>query len=245
MKDSFVCLDCETTGLDPKTDRIIEVACKLFTFEKVTEEYETLVDPQLPIPEESQAIHHISDDMVIGQPTIKEVLPDFLKRIKGRIIVGHGIEYDMKIIAEEAKRHSIPCTILDQPFLDTLRLARLYGECRVNSLEKLREHFNIPEEIAHRAMSDVTVNIEVFKHLSKQFRTTKQMFERLKKPIALRLMPLGKHKGRPFKELPLEYLQWASHQNFDMDLLFSLRSEIKRRRSGTSFAENSSPFAGL
>ena len=51
-----------------------------------------------------------------------------------------------------------------QPFIDTLRMARLYGESPINSLERLRQHFNIAAEGAHRAMSDVIVNIEVFKY---------------------------------------------------------------------------------
>ena len=94
-------------------------------------------------------------------------------------------------------------------------------------------------------MNDVIVNIEVFKHLCRKFKTTEEILKRLEKPIALKLMPLGKHKGRPFREIPVEYLRWAAHQNFDQDLLFSLRSELKKRKQGNLFSQASNPFSDL
>jgi DNA polymerase-3 subunit epsilon len=58
-------------------------------------------------------------------------------------------------------------------------------------------------------------------------------------------MPLGKHKGRLLKEIPLQYLQWASHMDFDQDLLYSLRSEIRRRQKTEDFSKMTNPFSGL
>ncbi|PCI92693.1 DNA polymerase III subunit epsilon, partial [Candidatus Aerophobetes bacterium] len=46
---------------------------------------------------------------------------------------------------------------------------------------------------AHRAMNDVVVNIEVFKNLSTSFNTTKALLDRLKKPIPMKTIPLGKY----------------------------------------------------
>lgn len=241
----FVCLDCESTGLEPKEDRIIEIAAVKFTFDKNLDNFETLVDPECSIPETSQEIHKISQDMILGKPKIASVLPEFLSLIKGHILVGHGIGFDIALIAAEAKRRQIPTDIEKQPFIDTLRLARLYGESPVNSLQHLRQHFNIQPEGAHRAMSDVIVNIEVFKHLSKNFQTVDEMLTRLQKPIRLKLMPLGKHKGRRFEEIPLEYLYWAEKKDFDQDLLYSIRSEIKNRKKGGGFSSSSNPFAEL
>ena len=167
------------------------------------------------------------------------------KFIGRHILVGHGIPFDISFLAQEAKRHDIPCFLGNQQFLDTLRLARLYGESPTNSLEKLREHFNIAAEGAHRAMNDVMVNIEVFKFLTQNYKTTEQLIERLKKPIPLKAMPLGKHKGRPFHEIPVEYLQWAANKDFDQDLLFSIRSELKKRKKGNQFGQAANPFSTL
>ena len=204
-KDTFVCFDCEATGLDPEKDRIIEIATAKFTFDGIIESREDLINPGILIPQHTIEIHHITDDMVQGKPS----------------------------------------NLLKQRHLDTLRLARLYGESPTNSLESLRKHFNIKAEGAHRAMSDVLVNIEVFKHLSRKFKTTEEMLKRLEKPITLKLMPLGKHKGRPFREVPVEYLRWAANQSFDQDLLFSLRSELKKRKTGNQFSQAANPFSEL
>ncbi len=244
-KDVFVCLDCETTGLETDNDRIIEIALVRFNFEEVLETYETLIDPLMPIPEASIAIHHITDSMVKGKPKIQEILPKIFEFIGRSIIVGHGITNDIAFICSAAKQHNVPCKLASHPYLDTLRMARLYGESPINSLEKLRQHFNIPEEGAHRAMNDVVVNIEVFKYLSKSYKTTEQLVNRLKSPIQLRTMPLGKHKGRKFSEIPVEYLRWAVNQNFDQDLMFSLKTELKKRNKGANFSQASNPFSNL
>jgi DNA polymerase III subunit epsilon len=244
-KDIFVCLDCETTGLTPETDHIIEVALVKFNFDQTIDSYETLIDPLLPINPESIAIHHITNEMVKGKPKIQEIIPKVIEFVGKSIIVGHGITNDIAFLCSEAKRHKIPCNLHAQPFIDTLRLARLYGESPINSLEKLRQHFNIAEEGAHRAMSDVIVNIEVFKYLSLRYKTTDELMHRLKSPIMLRAMPLGKHKGRPFSEIPVEYLRWAAHQNFDQDLLFSLKTELKKRKQGSHFSQAANPFSEL
>ena len=73
-KDTFVCLDCETTGLDFVNDQVIEVAVVRFNFDQFIDTFETLIDPMMPIPEASMAIHHINDSMVHGKPKIAEVL---------------------------------------------------------------------------------------------------------------------------------------------------------------------------
>lgn len=244
-KDIFICLDCESTGLLPDKDRIIEIAAARFTFDQILEEFETLIDPECDIPETSQDIHKISKEMIEGKPKIAEILPQVLKMINGHILVGHGIGFDIALIAAEAKRHQIPCQIEQQPYLDTLRLARLYGESPVNSLQQLRQHFNIEPQGAHRAMSDVIVNIEVFKQLARTYRSTEELFQALQKPIRLKTMPLGKHKGRRFDEIPLEYLKWAEKKDFDQDLLYSIRLELRNRKKGGGFEQAGNPFATL
>jgi DNA polymerase-3 subunit epsilon len=244
-QEIFVCVDCESTGLDPAKDRMIEIAVARFTFEQIIQKFETLINPECEIPAVSQEIHKISIEMLHGKPKVAEVLPAALKLIHGHILVGHGIGFDISLIAAEAKRSQIPTQIEQQPFIDTLRLARLYGESPINSLEKLREHFNIAAEGAHRAMNDVIVNIEVFKYLTKSFKTTDQIFKTLEKPIKLKTMPLGKHKGRPFDQIPLDYLLWAERKDFDQDLLFSIRSELRNRKKGGGFEQSISPFANL
>lgn len=244
-QEHFVCIDCETTGLDPKQDKIIEVAAVHFSLDQTFGSCEYLVDPQHPIPDSSIAIHHITQEMVTGKPLISEVLPDILSIIGNRIIVGHGVGFDIEVLALAADQAGIPCTIRKNRSLDTLRMARHYGDSPINSLEQLRRHFNIEQEGAHRAMNDVIVNMGVFKYLARRFQTTKQLFETLSRPIMMKIMPLGPHKGRLLKEVPLSYLLWAANKDFDQDLLFTLRSEINRRKKGNLFSQSTNPFNEL
>lgn len=244
-EETLVCLDCELTGLDPGQDRIIEVAAVRFVGDKILDSFETLVDPECTIPELSIAIHHITQDMVEGKPKMQDILPELLKFIGKSIVVGHGVNFDMEMIALSAERAGIPCTLRQNRFLDTLRMARLYGESPVNSLEYLRQHFNIEQEGAHRAMNDVTVNMEVFKFLAQRYKTTEQLMTLLAKPILLKNIPLGKHKGRALREIPLDYLIRAAKRDYDQDLMYSICHEIKRRRQGNNFLQANNPFADL
>lgn len=244
-KHTFICLDCETTGLDVKKDRIVEIAAIKFTFDDILGEYESLIDPQISIPDDAIKIHHISQEMVHGKPTIDKVLPEVIAFIENHPIIGHSISFDIDMIRESADRLGISHSLQKPLFFDTLRLARLYAQSPTNSLEMLRRHFNIEAEGAHRAMGDVMVNIQVFKHLTKNYKTLEELIRVLSKPIQMKHMPLGKHKGRLVKDMPLQYLLWAANQDFDQDLLYTLRSEINRRKKGSSFAQNANPFAML
>jgi DNA polymerase-3 subunit epsilon len=244
-KEIFVCIDCETTGLDVANDRIIEIAAASFTYDQIHEQFDSLIDPTITIPEESIKIHNITQQMVEGKPTIDKILPDILRIIGDKTIVGHGIDFDVEILARAAERAGIATTIRKNNKIDTLRMARHYGESPTNSLQQLRNHFNIAEEGAHRALNDVIVNIEVFNNLSREFHTVEDLMAMLSRPIALKIMPLGKYKGRPLREIPLDYLQYMAKMDFDQDLLYTIRSEIKRRKGGQSFAQAGNPFAGL
>jgi len=246
LKDlRFVCLDCEMTGLDAVKDRIIEIAACKFTLQENLDSFTTLVKPDCEISPEAFAVHHISADMLIGKPPIEQLLPQILEFIGNHIIVGHGIGHDIALLINAAERAQIPCKLRDHPSFDTLRLARLYGDSPNNSLENLAIHFNVPSVGAHRALADVEMNIQIFKHLVRKFRSTEEIVAILAKPIKMKFMPLGKHKGRLFSEIPIQYLQWAANMDFDQDLLFSIRSELKRRRQGGGFSEGTNPFASL
>lgn len=246
LKDTpFICLDCEFTGLDPDKDRILEVAAVRFKTTEILDQFDSLVDPGCPISPDSFAIHNISEEMVHQKPKMEEILPFLLSFVGREIIIGHGIAYDLTMIEKAALRANIPYTLKHNRCIDTLRLARLYGDSPNNSLESLAAHFNIANPGSHRALNDVIMNLEVFKHLVRKYKTVDQIFEVLSHPIKMKYMPLGKHRGRPFQEIPLQYLQWASHMDFDQDLLFTIRMELKKRKKGGGFGQISNPFSEL
>ncbi|MFN0064633.1 MAG: putative quorum-sensing-regulated virulence factor [Chlamydiales bacterium] len=241
----FVCLDCEFTGLDLEKDRIIEVAAIRFTFSGIIDVFDQMIDPEHPITAEAQAVHNISNEMLKGRPTCKKILPSFFQFIGNDLIVGHAIKGDLDMLEKEAMRASIPFPLQLSNCIDTLRLARHYGDSPNNSLSMLARHFNVPSEKSHRALDDVNMNIEVFKKLVARYKTLEQIEKILARPIEMKYMPLGKHKGRPFSEIPLQYLLWAARMDFDQDLLFSIHKEIKKRKQGGNFAAATNPFSEL
>lgn len=246
LKDqTFVCFDVESTGLDVENDRIIEIAIVKFKGKEILERYETLIYPDISIPEESTAIHKITNEMVEGKPRIFDVIPKVLKMIESEIVVGHHIIYDIEILRHEAERHGIGNRLKQIRYVDTLRLARLFDESESNSLEALRKHFRIPDEGAHRAMNDVLVNIQVFQYLAQPFSTLQELTNRLKKPVQMRQMPLGRYKHVPFKEIPTDYLLYTRKLDFDEDLRYSINQELKKRRQKNNFQSACNPFSDL
>src|ERR1700722_5594997 len=153
-KEIFVCIDCETTGLDLEKDRIIEVAAVRFTMDEILDSFSTLVNPECPISVESLEITKISQEMVADSPKIEEILPKLFKTIDRYPIVGHGVEFDIKMVKKAAERAQINTLFDSSPFVDTLRLARHYGDSPSNSLENLAKHFNIAFDENHRALPD-------------------------------------------------------------------------------------------
>ncbi len=244
-EDTFICIDCEATGLDTDKDRIVEIAIAKFRGSELLQSAEWLVNPECEIPAASIAIHNITQEMVKDAPKEREVIAEVLRIAGNHTIVGHGIAFDIALVVNAAKRCDIHCTLQHNRTIDTLRMARLYGESKTNSLENLRQHFNVVAEGAHRAMSDVIVNIEVFKHLARAYRSTEEIMRRLEKPVLMKIMPLGKYKGRLMKEVPQEFLYWMANKNFDMDLLFSVRTELQKRKKGNLFGQSSNPFSEL
>lgn len=244
-EQTFICLDCEFTGLDPENDRILELAAARFTLSGVIDTIDLLVNPGRAISPESFAIHHISEEMIAEKPPIESVLPAFLSFVGRDTIVGHAIGCDLDMLEKAAQRAGISYSLKGRFPIDTLRLARLYGDSPNNSLQSLAAHFNVSNPGSHRALNDVMMNIEVFKHLIWKYRTIDQIFEALARPIKMKYMPLGKHKGRLFSEVPFQYLQWAAHMDFDQDLLHTIRLEIKKRKKGDNFGQAANPFVDL
>ena len=120
-KDTFVCFDCEATGLDPRKDQIVEIAAVRFTFDGILDSREDLIDPGCLIPQHTIEIHHITDAMVKGKPPIQEVLPDYLKFFEGHVLIGHGIPFDIAIVESSARKFRIPSKLSKLSFMDTLR----------------------------------------------------------------------------------------------------------------------------
>lgn len=77
MKEAYVVLDIETTGLSKHTNKITEIAALRVENFQVVKRFETLVNPQTPIPSFITSLTGISNSMVRDAPIIEEVMPKF------------------------------------------------------------------------------------------------------------------------------------------------------------------------
>ena len=76
--NSYVCLDLETTGLDPKKNKIIEIGAIKVSNGKIVEQLETFVNPGVKLEERIVELTGIKDEQLANAPEIGEVLPKLL-----------------------------------------------------------------------------------------------------------------------------------------------------------------------
>ena len=94
MTDSYVCLDLETTGLDPKKDKIIEIGAVRVRSGEITERMETLVNPGRMLPSRIVELTGICDSQLTDAPDITKVLPELLDFIGEDILLGHSVFFN-------------------------------------------------------------------------------------------------------------------------------------------------------
>jgi DNA polymerase-3 subunit epsilon/ATP-dependent DNA helicase DinG len=162
MKQIYIALDLETTGFDPVTDQVLEIAAVKFQGNKILETFETLVNPGTEIPAMVSHITGISDETIKDAPSFEEVSDNLSRFLADYPIVGHNIDFDLTFL--EAK--GIP--ILSRQ-IDTLKLANiLLPELPSLSLDTISRQLKIRHEQKHRALSDAKVCVELFQILSER-----------------------------------------------------------------------------
>jgi DNA polymerase-3 subunit epsilon len=120
--ERHVILDLETTGLSPRQGhRIIEIGAVAVEAGAVVGEFSSLINPGMPVPPVTQAIHGITDEMLEGQPKPEEVLPVFNAFIAGSILVAHNAAFDVRFLSHEFARLKLG---LPHRHLCTLELCR-------------------------------------------------------------------------------------------------------------------------
>ena len=118
---SIAFIDLETTGTTPTGDRITEIGIVRVEDGQLAEEWSTLVNPGMPIPEEIQALTGITNAMVRDAPTFAEVRREVHERLEGHLFVAHNARFDYGFIKNEFRRVEMPFTA---DVLCTVRLSR-------------------------------------------------------------------------------------------------------------------------
>jgi DNA polymerase-3 subunit epsilon len=165
----IVALDLETTGLDPKKDKILSygfVEVQHMTVLLANSGHQ-LISIEEEIPEESAVIHQITDDQAATGIPLDEAMPRLLKQLAGKVMLVHYASIEQNFLDAACRRlYGAPFVI---PIIDTLVLARRQFERRNHTFQpgnlrlfNLRPQYNLPNYKAHNALSDAVATAELF-----------------------------------------------------------------------------------
>lgn len=222
-------IDYETTGT-PENDaaEIIEIGridvdlSSRTVLDETT--WGTFCLPRGPIPPETKAVHHITEDDVRGAPQAREVFDEFLSGQPAYLVAHHA----------DFEKHFTPD--IGVPWICTMKVARIVRpDAPGHSNQCLRYWQDLPcdperASPPHRALPDAYVTAHLFCRLL-EHKTPDEMVTISKYPALIKIMNFGKHKGMTFEEAPIDYLEWLRDKS-DMgeDVKFSARYWIQKRR---------------
>lgn len=156
-------------------------------------EYQQLIDPQRRISPGVTALTGISQAMVAGQPTFADQLQAAMELLRGAIVLGHNVRFDLSFLGKEFHRsgREIAADLSNAPVLDTVRIARRRFGHGGNGLQTLAPRLGVFPSVAHRALADA--------------QTTAGVFEKLMEPVGgwrICLCDAIREQGGPMGLLP-------------------------------------------
>ncbi len=165
----FAVVDVETTGGRPgHGDRITEIAIVRVHDGEIIDVFETLVNPECPIPPMITQITRITSEMVRSKPVFASIAHEVAERLAGHIFVAHNASFDWRFVSHEVFRGTGQA--LDGTTLCTVRLARkILPQLPRRNLDSVANHYavEIPAEARHRAAGDAIATAKILLALLK------------------------------------------------------------------------------
>lgn len=162
LKNPLVFLDLETTGVNVVTDRIVEIALLKIFPDGREEERLQRINPGIPIPQQSSAIHGIYDEDVKDAPLFKEVAKLYARFIEGCDLAGfNSTRFDIPLLTEEFLRVDIDLDLKKHKFVD---VQIIFHRMEKRTLAAAYKFYLLQDlENAHNAMADTKATYEVLK----------------------------------------------------------------------------------
>lgn len=222
MMQSYVCIDLETTGLNPKTDKIIEIGAVKVTEGQQTDSFSAFVNPGRKLEQRITELTGIRDKDLEGAPYIEEVLPKLLEFMEELPLLGHSVLFDFSFLKRAAVNQNL---VFEREAVDTLRISRKYlAELEHRSLDYLCEYYQIPHH-AHRALADAEATAALYRKLTERFYSGN---EEIFKPV--KLIYAVKKDAPPSKSQKLKLYRLLEQHNINLnvDIDRLTRSEVSR-----------------
>ncbi|MCB0749653.1 MAG: GIY-YIG nuclease family protein, partial [Ignavibacteriae bacterium] len=166
---TYSVLDFETTGTSPPKSRAIEIGIVRIENGKITETFQSLLNPEQFIPPFISQLTGITNAEVFDAPTFESISQDVKEFIEGSILIGHNLPFDYAFLKSEFERADIQLPKLEQ--ICTLKISRkILPELKSKSLGNMVKHFRIQHKNVHRALGDALVTAKLFLKLLKKLK---------------------------------------------------------------------------
>ena len=163
-EETYVVFDLETTGFNPHHNQIIEIGATKIEAGRITDSYQTFVNPDGQVPERITELTGITDSMVADAPSLKDAVEEFLAFVGDAVLVAHNLSFDLGFIEDKLNR--LDKDEICNPALDTLNLSRaLLSDMKSYKLKKLAKKFNVDLDNHHRADDDAQATAQIFLEL--------------------------------------------------------------------------------
>lgn len=166
-----IVLDTETTGLDARTARLVQIGAVRLASGAVDPAWslDRLIAPGIPIPPATTAVHGIDDSMVAQAPAFRDIAAEVQALLAGNLVIGHTIAYDLAVLQREATLAGAPW---EQPrTLDVRHLARVAAPSLAHyDLDRLCAWLAVENTARHTAMGDALATAQVFVKLVPKLR---------------------------------------------------------------------------
>ena len=152
LNSSYVAFDLETTGLSSRNDKIIEIGAVLMENGQEVSRFQTFVDPEQRLSNQTTELTGITDDMLRGAPKLQEIFPAFLEFVGDRVLVAHNAEFDTGFIRAACQQLGNPYKFTS---VDTLVLSQnLLSHLGRFKLNLVANALGLPDFTHHRAADD-------------------------------------------------------------------------------------------
>ncbi len=167
MLPCYVVLDLETTGANPVSDRVTEIAAVRIEGGREVARWSTLVNPEISIPPFIQNLTGIHNAMVADAPRFEQAATRLLEVLEGAVLVAHNVRFDHGFLKNEFERLQIDLRVKT---LCTVRLSRkLYPQYRGHGLDAIMQRHGLYTAERHRAMGDVDMVLAWLRQATQEF----------------------------------------------------------------------------
>jgi len=167
MIKDYVVIDLEMTGLNAKTDRILEVAAVRVRDSKEAAAFSAIVNPGVRISQKVTELTGITQEQADDGAPLDETLQQFLEFLGEDVLVGQNVIFDFSFLKQWAVNHKMA---LEKQAVDTLKLARQFLPAeQKKDLESLCTYFDIPRVNAHRALDDAKETAQLFEKMKQLY----------------------------------------------------------------------------